>query len=69
VTLTARCALGEGMADVVGWMAASSGLAPPGATMSAREVLAVFDPAHLRREPTILDPALALADIGAVHAG
>jgi hypothetical protein len=37
--------------------------------MTAREVLAVFDPARLPREPTILDPARPLAETAAVHAG
>jgi glutamyl-tRNA synthetase len=68
VTLAARLALGEEVADVVGWMAASAGLAPAGAAMSAREALAAFDPAHLRREPTILDPARELAEPGIAHA-
>ena len=54
VTLDERLALGESVETVVGWMAASAGLASAGSALSAREVLAAFDPARLRREPTIL---------------
>jgi len=52
VTLADRLALGESIATVVGWMAASVGLAGPGGALSARELLERFDPARLRREPT-----------------
>ena len=38
---------------IVGWMASSVGLAAPGSALSAAEVLAAFDPARLRREPTV----------------
>ncbi len=54
VTLTERLQLGESVETVVGWMAASAGLAPPGSSLSAAEVLAAFDPASLLREPAIL---------------
>jgi glutamyl-tRNA synthetase len=67
VTLAARLALGEEVDDVVGWMAASAGLAPAGAVMSASDVLAVFDSARLRREPTMLDPARPLAATSVVY--
>lgn len=60
VTLGERIALGERVEDVVGWMAASAGLAPPGAAMTAREVLAAFDAARLTREPAIFDPSRTL---------
>jgi glutamyl-tRNA synthetase len=53
VTLGDRLALGESIATVVGWMASSVGLATPGDRLSARELLAAFDPARLRREPTV----------------
>jgi glutamyl-tRNA synthetase len=59
VTLDDRLALGESIATVVGWMASSVGLAGHGARLSARELLATFDPARLRREPTVwADPGL-----------
>jgi glutamyl-tRNA synthetase len=54
VTLTERLERGESVAAVVGWMAASAGLAPAGSSLSAAEVLAAFDPGRLRREPTVL---------------
>ena len=53
VTLDDRLALGESIATVVGWMASSVGLASPGRALSAGELLATFDPARLRREPTV----------------
>ena len=53
VTLDDRLALGESIATVVGWMASTVGLAGPGDRLSARELLAAFDPARLRREPTV----------------
>jgi glutamyl-tRNA synthetase len=52
VTLADRRALGETEADVVGWMAASAGLAEPGERVSAAELAERFDPARLAREPT-----------------
>jgi len=56
VTLSERLALGESIAGVVGWMAASAGLAAPGSSLGAAEVLAAFDPQRLAREPTVLKP-------------
>jgi len=56
VTLADRLALGESVEQLIGWMASSAGLtAAPGAPMRAQQVLAIFDLAKLRREPTILD--------------
>ena len=55
VTLRDRLALGEGAADVVGWMAASAGLAAPGERVTARELVERFDPGALAREPTLLE--------------
>jgi glutamyl-tRNA synthetase len=52
VTLADRRTLGESEADVVGWMAASAGLAEPGERVSAAELAERFDPARLVREPT-----------------
>ena len=54
VTLDERLALGESIEGVVGWMASSVGLASAGSALSAQQVLAAFDPARLRCEPTIL---------------
>jgi glutamyl-tRNA synthetase len=54
VTLDDRLALGESLETVVGWMASSVGLASAGSALRAQEVLAAFDPARLRREPTII---------------
>jgi glutamyl-tRNA synthetase len=55
VTLADRLALGESVEQLIGWMASSAGLTAPGAPMRAQQVLAIFDFAKLRREPTILD--------------
>jgi len=55
VTLAERLELGESIAAVVGWMAASAGLAPAGSSRSAAEVLATFDPARIRSEPAVLE--------------
>jgi glutamyl-tRNA synthetase len=54
VTLDDRLALGESLETVVGWMASSVGLASAGSALSAQEVLGAFDPARLRREPTVI---------------
>jgi glutamyl-tRNA synthetase len=61
VTLAARLALGEDIEDIVGWMAASAGLAAAGGRLSARDVLAGFDPARLVGSATKFDPDLPLA--------
>jgi glutamyl-tRNA synthetase len=53
VTLDDRLALGESIEAVIGWMAAGVGLASAGSALSARELLAAFDPTRLRREPTV----------------
>lgn len=54
VTLEDRRALGEDAADVLGWMAASVGLAEPGEQVTASELVDRFDPNLLPREPTVL---------------
>ncbi len=54
VTLADRLALGESAEQVVGWIASSAGLSRPGRAMRAEQMLATFDPARLRREPTML---------------
>ena len=54
-TLPERLARGERVEQLVGWMASSAGLAADGAQLSAREVLARFDAARLRREPALLE--------------
>lgn len=53
VTLADRAALGETPADLVGWMAASAGLAEPGERVTAAELVERFDPARIPREPTV----------------
>jgi glutamyl-tRNA synthetase len=63
VTLAERLALGEEIEDVVGWMAASAGLAAAGARLGAHDMLGVFDPARIPRSPTIVDPARPLAAV------
>jgi glutamyl-tRNA synthetase len=55
VSLADRLALGESVEQLIGWMASSAGLTAPGRAMLAQQVLAIFDPAKLRREPTLLD--------------
>ena len=54
VTLADRRALGETDAEVVAWLASSAGLAEPGETVSPAELVERFDPARIRREPTLL---------------
>jgi glutamyl-tRNA synthetase len=56
VTLDDRLALGESVGALVGWMASSVGLATAGSVLSAREVLATFDPSRLQLTPTVIDP-------------
>jgi glutamyl-tRNA synthetase len=53
VTLADRAALGESVADVVAWMAASAGLAEPGERVTAAGLIGRFDPARLPAEPTV----------------
>jgi glutamyl-tRNA synthetase len=53
VTLADRAALGETPAAVVGWMAVSLGLATPGETVIAADLVDRLDPAALPREPTV----------------
>jgi glutamyl-tRNA synthetase len=53
VTLADRRALGESDADVVGWLAASAGLAEPGERVTADTLVERFDPSRLAREPTV----------------
>ncbi len=57
VTLDQRLARGESVATVVGWMAASLGLAPAGAQLRARDLIADFELRRLRRTATTLEPA------------
>jgi glutamyl-tRNA synthetase len=56
VTLADRLALGESVEQVIGWMASSAGLAPPGSALRCDQVLASFDPSRLLREPAVFDP-------------
>jgi glutamyl-tRNA synthetase len=57
VNLADRAALGESPARVRGELMASVGLAAPGEEPSMDELLARFDPDHLPRSPTVLEPA------------
>jgi glutamyl-tRNA synthetase len=52
VTLEERLARGERVEDLVGWMAASTGLTDTAAPLRTGELLERFDPARLAREPT-----------------
>jgi glutamyl-tRNA synthetase len=52
VTLADRVALGASVEDVVSWMASSVGLAQPGESVRASELVDRFDPARLPAEPT-----------------
>jgi glutamyl-tRNA synthetase len=54
VTLADRAARGETPAQVVSWMAGSVGLAEPGETVDAAELVKRFDRARLPREPTVV---------------
>jgi glutamyl-tRNA synthetase len=51
VTLADRHQLGETSTDVLGWMAASLGLAESGERVRAEDLVERFDPARLPREP------------------
>lgn len=46
---------GASSEQAVGWMASSAGLIEPGATLTAQELLARFDPTRLHREPAVLE--------------
>jgi glutamyl-tRNA synthetase len=52
VTLEDRLAVGETVEQVVGYLAASAGLAAPGARLRPRELLGSFDPGRITRAPT-----------------
>lgn len=56
VTLSERCAKGEGAEEVLAWMALSLGMAEPGEKATLTGMLARFDPARLPLEPTIWSP-------------
>jgi glutamyl-tRNA synthetase len=53
--LDALKARGLGRAEVVGALAASCGLWPRGVSGTPRDLLAAFDPAHLRAEPSHIE--------------
>ena len=55
MTLNDRNALGQSDGEVLGMLAASLGLAPTGSTPSINEILGMFDPAQLPREPWQLE--------------
>jgi glutamyl-tRNA synthetase len=56
VTLADRTALGQTPAQVVGWMAASVGLAAPDEPVSAAVLVDRFEPALIPTAPTVLSP-------------
>jgi glutamyl-tRNA synthetase len=56
VTLAERVRQGESPARVVGFLAASVGLAGPGEEVTPDRLLERFDPAALPTEPLVLDP-------------
>jgi glutamyl-tRNA synthetase len=56
VTLADRAARGESPRQVLGWMAATLGLAEPGENPVPGDLLARFDPDLLPREPTVYAP-------------
>jgi glutamyl-tRNA synthetase len=58
VTLEEQRRAGVSVAAVVGWMAASAGLAAPGAQLGPGDLLAGFDPARLSRVATTFDGAV-----------
>ncbi len=56
VTLADRAGRGEGPLRLLGWMAASLGLAEPGEDPTSRDLLDRFHPDHLPRGPTVYAP-------------
>jgi glutamyl-tRNA synthetase len=54
VTLDERLARGESVAEVVGWLASSAGLAPAGARLAAADVLQSFERQSVSRDPVVL---------------
>jgi glutamyl-tRNA synthetase len=54
VTLTQRLERGETVEQLVGWMAASLGLAAAGRCAHPRGLVKSFDPSHIVHEPTVL---------------
>jgi glutamyl-tRNA synthetase len=59
VTLVERGILGEGPAEILGWMARSLGLAEPGERPTPADLLARFAPERLPSEPTVWSPEQA----------
>ena len=56
VTLADRVALGQTPAEVVSWMAATTGQAEAGERVTAAELVARFDPGRIPAGPTVLAP-------------
>ena len=54
ITLADRKALGQGPAEILSWMAASSGLAEPGERVTADGLIDRFDPGRIPRQATVL---------------
>jgi len=61
VTLDAVLAGGWTLPALIGWMAWSAGLAPEGAAMDARQVLAAFAPERLSRAASVWPPVQSRA--------
>ncbi|CAN5187780.1 tRNA glutamyl-Q(34) synthetase GluQRS [soil metagenome] len=56
ITLAERLDAGETPEAVLGWMARTLGLAEPGESVTARDLISRFDPELLPREPAIWSP-------------
>lgn len=60
VTLGQRLASGETVAEIIGWMARSAGLAASGEPTTLDALLSAFERRRLVREPAVLPPAGSL---------
>jgi glutamyl-tRNA synthetase len=58
ITLAERLDAGETPEAVLGWMARTLGLAEPGESITARDLISRFDPELLPREPAIWSPEI-----------
>ncbi len=56
ITLSDRLRAGERPEGVLGWMALSLGLAEPGESLTAEDLIPRFDPDRLPREPAVWRP-------------
>jgi len=60
ITLQERLAAGESVAEIVGWMARSAGLAGADEPVTLEALVSTFEPQRLAREPVVLPPAGSL---------